>query len=66
MKRGTPTHYKTKRLAKKLKVELPHAVGILEMLWHFKSDQAHAVISDALVMRRLPMLSMGAKSQLSC
>lgn len=35
MKRGTPDHPKTKRLARTLGVPRPHAVGMLEMLWHF-------------------------------
>lgn len=34
MKRGTPRHPKTYALAQALQVPLPHAVGILEMLWH--------------------------------
>ncbi len=33
MKRGTPRHPKTYALAEALKIPLPHAVGILEMLW---------------------------------
>ncbi len=34
MKRGTPRHPKTYALAESLSIPLPHAVGILEMLWH--------------------------------
>lgn len=33
MKRGTPRHKKMYDLAARLKIELPHAVGIMEMLW---------------------------------
>src|SRR5678815_4241072 len=40
MKSGTPNHPKTKALARRLRVALPHAVGILEMLWHFGRDYA--------------------------
>ncbi len=40
MKRGTPRHPKTKALARRLKVAIPHAVGILEMLWHFAGEFA--------------------------
>lgn len=35
MKRGTPEHPKTIRLAVALGIPRPHAVGLLEMLWHF-------------------------------
>jgi hypothetical protein len=35
MKRGTPEHPKTRALARKLKIQIPHAVGLLEMLWHW-------------------------------
>ena len=38
MKRGTPRHPKTRALARALGVPLSHAVGILEMLWHFTSE----------------------------
>ena len=38
MKRGTPRHVKTFKLASLLSVPLPMAVGILEMLWHFAGD----------------------------
>jgi hypothetical protein len=34
MKRGTPRHPKMYALAEALKIRLPEAVGILEMLWH--------------------------------
>ena len=34
MKRGTPRHPKTYALAEALSIPLPHAVGILEMIWH--------------------------------
>jgi hypothetical protein len=40
MKRGTPNHPKMIDLAVSLKVALPHAVGIMEMLWHFASVYA--------------------------
>jgi len=40
MKRGTPRHPKTLALARELKIPLPHAVGILEMLWHFTAEFA--------------------------
>lgn len=39
MKRGTPRLKKTYALAEALKIELPHAVGILVMLWEFCADQ---------------------------
>lgn len=35
MKRGTPDHRKMKDLSKRLKIPLPYAVGLMEMLWHF-------------------------------
>jgi len=38
MKRGTPRHPKTYALAEALHVPLPHAVGILEMLWHHAAE----------------------------
>jgi hypothetical protein len=34
VKRGTPEHPKTRALAEELKIPLPYAVGILEMVWH--------------------------------
>ncbi len=34
MKRGTPRHPKMYALAEALSIQLPYAVGILEMLWH--------------------------------
>jgi len=40
MKRGTPRHPKTRALARTLGVPLSHAVGILEMLWHFTAEYA--------------------------
>jgi hypothetical protein len=38
MKRGTPRHPKTKALAKTLRINLAHAVGLLEMLFHFAAE----------------------------
>jgi hypothetical protein len=38
VKKGTPRHPKTKRLARALKVKLYAAVGILEMLWHYTAE----------------------------
>lgn len=38
MKKGTPRHPKVKRLARRLLVDLPHAVGLLEMLWHYTAE----------------------------
>lgn len=35
MKRGTPEHYKTMRLAAELECSRPEAMGLLEGLWHF-------------------------------
>ena len=35
MKRGTPEHPKTEMLASLLGIPVAHAVGLLEMLWHF-------------------------------
>ena len=35
MKRGTPDHWKMKDLAGRLKIPVPYAVGIMEMLWHY-------------------------------
>lgn len=40
MKRGTPRHKKMYDLAARLKIELPHAVGIMEMLWQHASQFA--------------------------
>lgn len=38
MKRGTPRHPKTLKLARELRVPISQAVGILEMLWHFTAE----------------------------
>ncbi len=35
MKRGTPEHPKTRRLARRLGLPIYSAVGLLELLWHF-------------------------------
>jgi len=40
LKRGTPEHPKTRALARRLKIRLHAAVGLLEMLWHFTADYA--------------------------
>lgn len=40
LKRGTPDHPKTKDLARRLKIPLWGAVGILELLWHFAAKFA--------------------------
>ena len=40
MKRGTPDHPKTLRLARLLGIPQAAAVGILEMLWHFTGKYA--------------------------
>ncbi len=40
MKRGTPRNPKTRRLARALEVSLPHAIGLLELLWHWTAEQA--------------------------
>jgi hypothetical protein len=40
VKRGTPDHRKMKDLARRLKIPLPYAVGIMEMLWHQVSKYA--------------------------
>jgi len=40
MKRGTPDHPKMRSLARTLCVCRAHAVGILEMLWHFTANYA--------------------------
>lgn len=42
MKRGTPDHPKTLRFRSLLKVPVPHAVGLLEMLWHWTAKYAPA------------------------
>jgi hypothetical protein len=42
MKQGTPNHPKMKALARALKVPVPMAVGIMELLWHFTRDYAEA------------------------
>jgi hypothetical protein len=42
MKRGTPEHPKTEMLAMILGIEIAHAVGLLEMLWHFAGRYAPA------------------------
>lgn len=44
MKRGTPRHPKTYALAEILKIRLPEAVGILEMLWHHAAQ--HTPMGD--------------------
>ena len=57
MKRGTPQHPKVADLAARLNITRPHAVGLLEMLWHFTAQYApagdvgkfsDAAIADAL------------------
>lgn len=40
MKRGTPRHPKMRELAKALRIPLPYAVGLTEMLWHFTAEHA--------------------------
>ena len=40
MKRGTPDHPKTRRLARRLEIHLAQAVGHLEMLWHWTAKYA--------------------------
>lgn len=40
MKRNTPDHWKMSRLARILKIPLPHAVGLMEMLFHLTAKQA--------------------------
>ena len=40
MKRGTPEHPKTYELMERLSIGRPHAVGILELLWHFTAKYA--------------------------
>ena len=42
MKRGTIEHPKTRALAKQLRCNLAHAVGILECMWHFVARFAPA------------------------
>ena len=42
MKRGTPNHSKTRRLAKTLDVPQSHAVGLLECLWHWAAQERPA------------------------
>ena len=42
MKRGTPNHRKTRRLAKTLDIPRPHAVGLLECLWHWAAQEIPA------------------------
>lgn len=55
MKRGTPFHPKMERLAALLKVPHPHAVGIMEMLWHFAAEQTPrgdiGAVSDEMIAR---------------
>jgi hypothetical protein len=38
LKRGGPRHPKTRKLARELNIPIAHAVGILEMLWHFTGE----------------------------
>ena len=38
MKRGTPRHPKVAKLAELCGIELTHAIGILEALWHFTAE----------------------------
>jgi len=40
MKRGTPSNPKTKALARRLRIPLPYAVGLLDMLWEFAGTYA--------------------------
>ena len=40
MKRGTPEHPKTYDLAERLDICRVHAVGVLELLWHFTAKYA--------------------------
>ena len=42
MRRGAPQHPKTKLLAIHLGAQIAHAVGHLEMLWHFVDEYAPA------------------------
>lgn len=38
VKRGTPRHFKMDALSERLGISLPHAVGIMEMLWHWAAE----------------------------
>jgi hypothetical protein len=38
--RGTLTHWKTRKLAKSLGIDLSHALGLLEALWHTTAEDA--------------------------
>jgi len=40
VKRGTPRHPKVQHLAELLSVEIPTAIGYLELLWHFAAEFA--------------------------
>lgn len=40
MKRGTPDHPKTRKLARGLDISISHAVGLLECMWHFTARYA--------------------------
>lgn len=57
MKRGTPEHPKTEDLAEQLGISIPHAVGILELLFHFTARFAPrgeiGKFSDERIARRL-------------
>lgn len=39
MKRGTPRHRKMRDLARRLNIPLAHAVGIMEMIWHWAGQE---------------------------
>lgn len=39
MKRGTPRHRKMRDLSKRLSIPLAHAVGIMEMIWHYAGQE---------------------------
>jgi hypothetical protein len=47
MKRGTPTHTKTRRLCRVLGIKRYEAVGLLEMLWHLTAaERPHGDIGE--------------------
>ena len=58
MKRGTTRHPKTKALARSLRIPVPHAIGLLQLLWEYAAEFApegdvgrfpDADIADALM-----------------
>ncbi len=69
MKRGATRHPKINFLAERLKVDVPYAVGLLELLWHYTAEYYPAgdigrasdkIIAGAVFWKKNPSLLIAA------